>query len=110
MQVECRENGRGQERKGGCEGCEGCECGNDQQIRTNRDVIQVVKFVNQWTNDGEIEAKVPELLKTEVILDNGPHVSPDAMDGGIDGQMRVGSGVAAEVRFAVHALAEVGAT
>lgn len=79
----------------------------DEQTVNDGKVLEFVEFVDQRTNDGDIDSHVGELLKGEVVLDYTDDVASYAMDVGVDGEMAVRIGATAVDWVAVFAMVRV---
>jgi hypothetical protein len=59
----------------------------DQQAVDDGDVVEVVELVDERAHDGEVEAHVAQLLRRDVVLDDGDNVAADPVDVGVHGQV-----------------------
>jgi len=69
---------------------------SSRTVLTNRNIILLIKLINQRPHNRDIDAHVSQLVQTEVVLHNRDDVATDAVDVGVDGQMGVGGRVAAK--------------
>lgn len=72
--------------------------------RTNGNISQLIKLVDQRPNHSDINLDVPQLLQRQVILDDADNVAPDAVNVCVHGQVAVRVRAAAEDVLAIFVL------
>lgn len=75
-------------------------------LLTNGNVLEPVESVNEGPDNSDVDPHIGELAEAEVVLHDADNVAPDAVYGGVDGEVAVGVGPAAV--YGVAALAMVG--
>lgn len=58
----------------------------DQQTVNDGNVVLFVELIDEGTHDRDVDAHVPQLVKTQVILNNRDDVASNAVDVGVYGQ------------------------
>lgn len=75
-----------------------------ERQRTNGNIPQLIKLVDQRPYNGNIDLNIPQLLQRQVILNNTDNVAPDAVNVCVHGQVAVRVRAAAEDVLAIFVL------
>lgn len=75
-----------------------------ERQRTNGNIPQLIKLVDQRPYNGNIDLNVPQLLQRQVILHDAHNVAPDTVNVCVHGQVAVRVRAAAEDVLAIFVL------